>query len=229
MSNALDEIAITADIETTFSEGEDACLEAMIKAAPYTDHKTEQSQANSRNKLSSRKGIFYEIGCIMKRGIKRILPVWITSAVILTLLVPLYAAYSLTIVDDSSVQPGALINGQPNLVSVASRKLNFIDLDEGSLSIINADTGTQLLLINKGEHGSVRSVLRGLIRERKAQSIGSDIAFELVLWRNGLLSLIDPATSRRVELSAFGNDNVAVFSRLLPPNTVNAGLGSLWL
>ena len=65
----------------------------------------------------------------------------------------------------------------------------------------------------------MRSVMRGLVRERKAQGLGPDIPFQLTLWTDGLVSLVDPATNRRVEISAFGKDNVEAFTRLLPLST----------
>ncbi len=167
----------------------------------------------------------------MRRGEKEILPLWFRTTLVLTLLLSLYFAYSYSLGKASSMQLGSTLDasahGQSDVVPVALRKLNFVDLDEGAVSIIDAENGKELLLVNKGEDGFVRSVMRGLVRERKAHGIGPDIAFELILWKDGLLSLIDPATSRRVELSAFGADNVAAFSRLLP-STVNAP-DTLWL
>lgn len=163
----------------------------------------------------------------MRRGEKEILPLWFRTALILVLLLSLYLAYQYRLDSHANVQSSISSNQQSEIASVASRKLKFVDLDGGSVSIINADNGEELLLVNKGEDGFVRSVMRGLVRERKAHDIGPDIAFELVLWADGLLSLIDPATSRRVELSAFGADNVAAFGRLLPNPHITSG--SLWL
>ena len=106
---------------------------------------------------------------------------------------------------------------------LASRKLHFVDLQHGKISVINAEDGSEITRLHTGEDGFMRSVMRGFVRQRKAQGIGPEIPFELALWEDGLVSLIDPATSRRVELSAFGIDNVEAFTRLLTSETAGAG------
>jgi putative photosynthetic complex assembly protein len=57
--------------------------------------------------------------------------------------------------------------------------------------------------------------MRGLARERRQHSIGAAPPFRLTLWRNGMLSLVDTATGRTVELDGFGPTNRAAFARFL--------------
>jgi putative photosynthetic complex assembly protein len=98
---------------------------------------------------------------------------------------------------------------------VQSTELHFVDLPDGMISVIDAAAGQEITRLHSGEDGFMRSVMRGMVRERKAKGIGAEIPFQLSVWEDGLVSLIDPATHRRVELSAFGPDNVAAFTRLL--------------
>ena len=74
-------------------------------------------------------------------------------------------------------------------------------------------------VLPSGEGGFVRGVLRGLARERRAHDIGSQPPFVLTRWSNGLLSLEDPETGRRVDLNAFGHTNKGAFARFLGETT----------
>lgn len=164
----------------------------------------------------------------MRPGEKAILPVWFRVGLVTALIMTLFFAFTNRPVASSQTQAEAQLSIESEQRSVvAQRNLNFIDLEQGAVGVLNAEDGTEILRINKGEDGFMRSVMRGLVRERKSHGIGPDVAFELILWNDGLLSLFDPTTSRRVELSAFGFDNAAAFSRLLPErsNTVS----KLWL
>ena len=72
-------------------------------------------------------------------------------------------------------------------------------------------------ILAPGTNGFVRSVLRGLARERRLQGVGSAPAFRLTRWADGRLSLDDPSTGRIVELGAFGPTNRAAFAQLMDP------------
>lgn len=148
----------------------------------------------------------------MKPGEKLILPLWFRTGIVLALLATLYYSYTHRLVDGAGHRQVIEANHGNRIMS---RKLHFVDGQEGTISVINADSGREITLLQKGEDGFMRSVMRGLVRERKAQGLGPEVPFELALWEDGLVSLIDPATQRRVELSAFGKDNVDAFTRLL--------------
>ncbi|MFK8082893.1 MAG: photosynthetic complex assembly protein PuhC [Granulosicoccus sp.] len=149
----------------------------------------------------------------MKPGEKAILPIWFRTGLVVALVCTLYYSYTHRLVDGTGYQH-VLINEHGNLL--VSQKLHFVDLEDGMVSVINADNGQELIRLDSGEDGFMRSVMRGLVRDRKAQGLGPEIPFELAMWEDGLVSLIDPATARRVELSAFGKDNVEAFTRLIP-------------
>jgi hypothetical protein len=58
--------------------------------------------------------------------------------------------------------------------------------------------------------------VRGLVRERKRQSIGPEIPFTIAALATGRVVLRDAATAREIDLATFGSSNVEVFARLLP-------------
>jgi len=105
---------------------------------------------------------------------------------------------------------------QADAPTVAQRALCFEDGDDGSLRVLDADSRQLLSTVAPGTGGFVRSTLRGLVRERKRRGLGDAEPFQLLARQDGRLTLIDPATARRIDLESFGPVNAAVFARLLP-------------
>ncbi len=107
----------------------------------------------------------------------------------------------------------------PSLPSAAEiqtkRLLRFDDLPDGSVAAIDADSG-QLVQRFEGEQGFLRGTLRALARERRLLGTGAGQPFELILLRDGRLTLHDPATGMRIALESFGATNTGVYARLLP-------------
>jgi putative photosynthetic complex assembly protein len=58
-------------------------------------------------------------------------------------------------------------------------------------------------------------VLRGLVRERRADHVGPTPPFRLTRWADGRLSLDDPSTGRHVDLEVFGPANAGAFADIL--------------
>ncbi len=110
---------------------------------------------------------------------------------------------------------GMSITQQADAATVSQRALRFADVDDGSLQVIDDRSGQVLDTVVPGTGGFIRSTMRGLVRERKRQGIGPEIPFELIGRSDGRLTLIDPATQRRIDLESFGPVNAAVFARLL--------------
>lgn len=103
-------------------------------------------------------------------------------------------------------------------------EVRFEDRDDGAV-VAYASSGQRVGTFEADATGFARGVLRGFVRERKLESLGDDLPFELTLWKSGRLALSDPATGRIVELNAFGKDNAAPFARLLAA-AVNDGVDS---
>ena len=103
---------------------------------------------------------------------------------------------------------------QPDAAAVSERALRFVDRPDGSIAVIDADSDRVVDSVT-GESGFVRGTLRGLARERKRQGIGAEQPFRLVARADGRLTLMDPATGRRVDLESFGPTNAAAFAHML--------------
>ena len=106
---------------------------------------------------------------------------------------------------------------------VESRLLRFDDRTDGAVVVSSSPESRVLAVLEPGTHGFIRSVLRGLARERRLQGIGSDPPFELTRWNDGRISLADRGTGRRIELDAFGPTNAAAFSALLHAGEAERG------
>jgi putative photosynthetic complex assembly protein len=101
---------------------------------------------------------------------------------------------------------------------VAQRALQFEDLPDGGVRVLEALPGQApraLAVIDAGAGGFLRGALRALVRQRRAAGQGAEAPFVLTARADGRLTLVDPATSERVDLESFGPTNAAVFARLL--------------
>ncbi|MBX2881726.1 MAG: hypothetical protein KTR32_17395 [Granulosicoccus sp.] len=149
----------------------------------------------------------------MKSIDQAILPLWFRTGIVCLIAATLFFSF-LYRPDRNEVplESAEVISTQ----AIESQSLYFKDLDGGLVSVVDAEMNREITRLRVGEDGFMRSVMRGLARERMAKGHGPEVPFQLTVWEDGLVSLIDPVTQRRVELSAFGKDNVAAFTRLLP-------------
>jgi putative photosynthetic complex assembly protein len=100
-------------------------------------------------------------------------------------------------------------------VVVESRDLRFVDRSDGAV-LVYANPGDRLIdVLQPGTNGFVRGVLRGLVRERRADHVGAAPPFRLTRWADGRLSLDDPSTGRHVDLEVFGPTNAGAFAQIL--------------
>lgn len=104
----------------------------------------------------------------------------------------------------------------PTAAVVAARDLRFEDRTDGSVAVVNATDGQVLEVLAPGTNGFLRATLRGLVRTRKREEVGPVPPFRLTGYADGRLTLEDTGTGRRVDLEAFGQTNLQVFTRLLP-------------
>lgn len=110
-----------------------------------------------------------------------------------------------------------LLRAETGVAPLVSRDLRFLDEADGSVRIVDAATGQIAGIVPAGSKtGFIRGVMRGLARDRHMRGLGDGPPFRLTLWRDGELSLTDPATARAIELTAFGSTNRAAFAALLP-------------
>lgn len=98
---------------------------------------------------------------------------------------------------------------------ITSRDLRFADLSDGGIAISDGIDGSFIGKVEPGEGGFLRGTLRGLVRERRLEQIGSQTPFRISLRSNNSLILEDPATGRWIDLRAFGTTNTGAFLGLL--------------
>jgi putative photosynthetic complex assembly protein len=96
-----------------------------------------------------------------------------------------------------------------------SQELNFEDGQDGSVLVFDAGDHKLLHSLPPGDSGFVRVVLRGMARERKLAAIGAQPPFRLARFENGQITLTDTATSKVIDVNAFGSNNLAAFARLM--------------
>ncbi len=102
------------------------------------------------------------------------------------------------------------------VAAVKSRGLSFADQPDGSVRIVDANTGAVAGGVARGtESGFIRGVMRGLMRNRHQRGVAMTPPFRLTLWANGQISITDTTSGYVTDLSAFGETNRAAFVALL--------------
>ncbi len=105
---------------------------------------------------------------------------------------------------------------QPDAAMIVERSdLRFEDRADGAVLIYSFPEERLVDTLPPGTNGFVRGVLRGLVRERRADRIGAEPPFRLTRWADGRLSLDDPSTGRHVDLEVFGPTNAGAFADIL--------------
>ena len=89
------------------------------------------------------------------------------------------------------------------------------DRADGAVLVLSNPDNRVVDVIAPNTNHFVRATLRGLIRTRKLEHIGSEPPFRLSRLVDGRVTLEDPATRRRLELNAFGRPNAGAFAAIL--------------
>ncbi|MEL7311023.1 MAG: photosynthetic complex assembly protein PuhC [Pseudomonadota bacterium] len=141
--------------------------------------------------------------------------------------VPLIAAFGLIVVtlvgvawQQYSINPQSRQAEAVAESPIAVVPLQFVDQPDGAVHVV--DAGGQLRArIEAGEGGFLRGTLRGLVRERRLTSASMSPGFELRRFADGRVELVDLATTRSIDLLAFGQRNAGEFLRFfeLPPQS----------
>ena len=100
--------------------------------------------------------------------------------------------------------------------AVAAVNLRFADQTDGSVRVSDERTGAVVATLAPDTNGFVRGVMRGMARDRLSRHIGQAPPFRLSRDARGKLWLQDTATSRLIDLEAFGEGNRAAFAAFLP-------------
>ena len=119
-----------------------------------------------------------------------------------------------TVVVVAAVRLSGMSISEPDAPVLKTRTLQFEDRADGGIDVIDARDHRVIDTVT-GQAGFVRGTLRGLARERRRAGVGASAPFELVAHVDGRLTLVDPSTTRRVDLESFGPTNMADFVRLI--------------
>jgi putative photosynthetic complex assembly protein len=94
--------------------------------------------------------------------------------------------------------------------------VRFTDEQNGSVSVRDSHNDQTVYTLAPGTNGFVRSVMRGLVLDRKRRGLGRAPPFRISQWADGRLTLEDTATGRLIDLDAFGPTNRDAFGQMLP-------------
>ncbi|AQR62916.1 hypothetical protein BZG35_15580 [Brevundimonas sp. LM2] len=106
-----------------------------------------------------------------------------------------------------------------------SEDLYFHDLPDGAVRVVAVGEADRMIPTASG--GFVRGVLRSLVRDRRAQGLGSDQPFRVAQWSDGAVTIQDLATGRVLNLNAFGPTNRMDFIHLIAPEGDAANPGTV--
>jgi len=137
--------------------------------------------------------------------------VLIGAAVLLSATIITVAVYRI-----AGVEPVAQV--PPPGAAHTALDLRFEDGPEGTVSVYQVRAGEPdriLHVVQAGEGGFIRGVLRSLARARRAGGISREEPFRLIMQSDGVLLLEDPATTQRIYLPAFGPTNLETFREMM--------------
>lgn len=135
----------------------------------------------------------------------------IAAAVLIGITIAAVATVRLT-----GMEPAAQVPAPES--AAATRALRFEDRPNGDVVVYESGGDGEdrpVRVLEPGDDGFIRGVLRSLARERRGSGIGPEEPFLLSMQADGQLFLEDPATGQRIYLNAFGPTNVAAFRKLL--------------
>lgn len=140
-------------------------------------------------------------------------PLYLMGGIIAISLV-LTASVTMGFVERQSVP--AVARAVAGVQPEVQRTLRFFDEPDGSVRVEDGASAEVVGRFGEGEGGFIRATMRSLVHQRRIRGEGPEVAFDLIRWDNGALTLSDPVTDRSVEVSSFGPDNRAVYENMLP-------------
>lgn len=114
----------------------------------------------------------------------------------------------------AGVVPGLQPEVRPAATVAASTEVRFLDRADGAV-IVSPVAGGPDAVVEPGQGGFVRVVLRAFAHDRRSRGLGSDAPFRLARGVDERLTLTDTATGRTISLDGFGSDNRRSFAALL--------------
>lgn len=115
-----------------------------------------------------------------------------------------------------STVPGSMAE-QGMQAPESARLLRFADAADGSVLVMDAESGATIAVAAPGTNHFLRGLLRGLNRARKSDGVAHDVPFLLQRWSNGRMVLTDTHDGVALDLMAYGQTNAASFEPYLKP------------
>ncbi len=97
----------------------------------------------------------------------------------------------------------------------AAVDLRFEDRHAGRVAVLENETGQVIALLKPGAFGFLRTVMRGLARERRLRGLDRNAPFEVTRTTRNQLHVNDPLTGKSIYLNAFSLSNAKTFELLL--------------
>jgi putative photosynthetic complex assembly protein len=114
----------------------------------------------------------------------------------------------------AGVLPALASAERPAAPPEAVRDVRFLDRADGAVVVETVADGRETV-VEPGQGGFVRVVLRGFAHDRRSRGLGPEAPFRLTRAADDRLTLTDTATGRTISLDGFGADNRRAFAELL--------------
>ena len=112
---------------------------------------------------------------------------------------------------------GAGASREPLSVPVDQRAIRFVPEGDGSLAVYDATSGQVSIRLAAGTNGFIFGMLRGIEYRRNVAHTDPSTPLALTRWRDGRITLDDPATGMHVVANSFGSTQLASFEQLFTP------------
>lgn len=96
-----------------------------------------------------------------------------------------------------------------------TRSIRFHDGADGTIWVADAVSGEELGRYSQNEGGFVRATARAMVLTRQQNNLGPAVPFELIVWDNGGMTLSDPQTGRKLELTSFGTRTHEIYQDIM--------------
>jgi putative photosynthetic complex assembly protein len=99
-------------------------------------------------------------------------------------------------------------------VPMVERSIRFTTEKDGSLTVLDVNTGRDIVHLTQDGNGFLFGALRGIAYKRSIAKVSAETPFALTRWQNGKITLDDPTTGMHIAVNSFGPTQVASFEQL---------------
>lgn len=99
-------------------------------------------------------------------------------------------------------------------IPMVERSIRFTTEQDGSLTVLDVNTGRDIVHLTSDHNGFLFGALRGIAYKRSIAKVAPETPFALTRWQNGKITLDDPTTGMHIAVNSFGPTQVASFEQL---------------